>query len=305
MKTKKARTAAIGRLILGAVLGIMAHHLLVATAGDLEPSAPPGPTMKTLDEVEARIPIPGSATPTGTYVITSPGSYYLTGDRHANGGGITVTVDNVTIDLNGYSLIGGGYDIYTGVYMNLENNVEIRNGTIRNFQAAIYESNSDARNHRVIDVRAVSNSKKGIHLNGSGHVVKDCTASDNGASASDDVYGIYVGTNSIVTGNTARNNGNSCGGDVFGIYAGLGSTVTGNAVRGNGDSATGSRVYGIYADIGCTVIANTACRNGIGATGTGYGIFTRGSNLVDQNTAYSSGTNMNIEGTGTYGVNEY
>ena len=76
-------------LLLGIAIGAIALHLITADAGDLEPTAPPGPTMKTLDEVEARIPIPGSSSPTGTFVIISSGSYYLTGDRYANGGGIT------------------------------------------------------------------------------------------------------------------------------------------------------------------------------------------------------------------------
>ncbi len=270
METRKAKTAAIGGVILGVVLGVMSHHFLAATAGDLEPPGPPGPTMKTLDEVEARIPIPGSSSPTGAFVITSSGSYYLTGDRHANGMGITVTVDNVTIDLNGYSLIGGGYDVYPGVYMNSEKNVEIRNGTIRNFQSGIYESNSDARNHRVIDVRAVSNSLQGIYLAGSGHMVKDCTASNNGTSASSDVYGIYVGKSSTVTGCTANGNGEWVPGGgvlVAGIFANEGSRVIGNTANRNGEYALNASVAGICAMEGSRVTGNTANYNG-GADGS-------------------------------------
>ncbi len=353
-------------LTIGGMLGFAAGIALMlffnANAGDLEPTAPPGPTMKTLDEVEPRIPIPGSSSPTGAFVITSSGSYYLTGDRYANGGGIVVTVDNVTIDLNGYSLIGGGYDVYPGVYMNSENNVEIRNGTIRNFQSGIYESNSDARNHRVIDVRAVSNSLQGIYLAGNSHMVKDCTASDNGAWASSDVYGIYVGTNSTVTGSTANNNGASASDDIYGIYADARSTVTGNTACNNGDWAGDGDAYGIFAGQGCTVTGNTACdngdladagdvygiyanegctvtgntanenatsahgfyaggiyassgctvtgntarENGHGATSTVYGIYPKGSNLVDHNAAsYNVGTNLYISITSTYGVNEH
>ena len=54
----------------------------------LEPSALPAQSMKTLDEVEPRIPIPGSDTAVGTYVINSSRSYYLSGDRMCSGVGL-------------------------------------------------------------------------------------------------------------------------------------------------------------------------------------------------------------------------
>ena len=77
-----------------------------AVAGDLEPDTAPAPTMKTLDEVEPRIPILRSVSPADTVTITQSGSYYLIGDRYCSYTGIRVDTDNVTIDLMGYSLIG-------------------------------------------------------------------------------------------------------------------------------------------------------------------------------------------------------
>jgi hypothetical protein len=278
--------------------------------------------MKTLDEVEPRIPIPGSATATGTFVIDNPGSYYLAGDRNASGTGIEVNADNVTIDLMGYQLIGPGSGTNYGINTNGFDNVEIRNGTVRDFQIGIYEINSTARSHRVINVRAILNSQQGIYLKGGGHLVKDCTASENGASAEGYVYGIYVETSCTVTdctvldngagalsrvygiyaddgsevrGNTASHNGNYASSYVYGIYADASCTVTANMANHNGTSAS-ANVRGILAAIDCTVTGNTANHNGISASGNVYGIYAGTGCTVTGNTANKNATSATLSG---------
>jgi parallel beta-helix repeat protein len=227
------------------------------------------------------------------WTITTQGSYIIKQNLKANWHGIIVKANNVTIDLNGYSIAGnntsGGY----GVYMNGCSNVEIRNGTIRNFGlCGIYEGSS-GDSHRVINVRVVKNKNYGISLDGSNHMVKDCTVSNNmgGISAgsrstvsgnavySNGYYGIFADAGSTVSGNTADDNAYS------GIYAGSGSTISGNTAFGNGNN-------GISTGSGSTVKNNTAYFNRYD------GIHLGGNDLVDGNTAYdnnqSGGSYVNI-----------
>jgi hypothetical protein len=146
------------------------------------------------------------------YPINSPGFYYVTGNLTcASGNGITVSADDVTIDLMGFRLSGttGG----SGVWMNGRKNVEVRNGTFKGWGAVISESQSGS-GHRVLNVRADTNSI-GIFLYGLGHLVKGCTALSNAS------YGIFV-EGGTISGNVAS----QCG---TGIFCKWGSVI-GNSV---------------------------------------------------------------------------
>ena len=315
METKRKSAKVVVSLLALAGLAVFS---LFAVGGSLEPTAPPGPTMKTLDEVEPRIPISQADIP---LTISTPGSYYLTEDVTAAGTAIIVAVDDVTIDLAGFALVGPDSGTNYGIYMNGRSNVEIRNGTIRDFgYPAIYESSSIySSSHRAVNIRALSNGY-GIYLFGYGHLIKDCTAAENGSN------GIYAGKDCTVTGNTAYDNGftgigagggctvtgNTCydNGD-DGISTSDGCTVTGNTCCDNGDdgiyagsgsTVTGNTAYnndgtGISADSGCTVTGNTCYSN------VGYGIYASGYCLVDQNTAYGNSTNMSTGVGCVLGVN--
>lgn len=305
---------------------------VVLYAGDLDPAGPPtAGTMKPLDQVEPRIPIPASATPTGTYTITQSGSYYLTGNRYCSEDGIQVDADDVTIDLMGYSLIGTDSGSYYGIDIYGQKNVEIRNGTLRDFGFhGIYDADStNGGDHRILNVRALSNKRNGIYLVSRGNLIKDCTVSGNAEGAAGYSYGIYAGASSTVVNNTVRDNGRNATGRVYGIYSwhstvigntssengyeaedlvlgicAAGGTVRGNTATDNGQKATGSAVYGIYGGYGCSVVGNASYQNGADATGSVFGFYFASACLVDQNVAYdNNGTNMASPGTCTYGTN--
>ena len=324
METRRKSAKVVASVL--ALAGLVAFSVM-GYAGSLAPSAPPAPTMKTLDEVEPRVPIHASDLP---LTITESNSYYLVEDinftstaNHA----ITIECNDVTIDLMGYTLKGPDSGTKCGIYMNGRTNVEVRNGTVRDFYYGIHEDSTAGNQHRIINVRAVSNTQGGIWLNGSANLIKDCTVRENGTSAADIVYAIYAGASSTVTGNTSYDNGDyATGSYVYGIYAYQGSTVTGNTSFDNGDYATGSYVYGIYArfgstvtgntsfdngdyatggvygiraDTGCTVTGNTSCSNGGSAGGNVHGLYASTVNTVVGNTSYSNGE---YAGGNVYGI---
>lgn len=123
----KARTL-LPILALAAASGVVGSTF---GQGTLTPPGAPLPTMKTLDQIEARTAIPGGSAP---YTISAPGSYYLTGNLTVSSGdAINVASGNVTIDLNGFTISstsnpasGNGIAFSGG-----PSHIAIFNGTIR------------------------------------------------------------------------------------------------------------------------------------------------------------------------------
>ena len=74
METKQKTISLVAALL---VLVVLTALPMTAGAGNVGAKGPAGPTMKTLDEVEPRIPISQADIP---LTISSSGSYYLTED---------------------------------------------------------------------------------------------------------------------------------------------------------------------------------------------------------------------------------
>ncbi|MCW5775232.1 MAG: right-handed parallel beta-helix repeat-containing protein [Phycisphaeraceae bacterium] len=230
-----------------------------ALAGPIDPPAGPvTSTYKTLDQVEPRIPItaqtcPGNATV--LHVISAPGSYYLTGNLDVPAGkfGISITSDDVTIDLAGYTIAGGinGSGGITGFGV-ARKRITIRNGNIRGMVHGINLTQeagpgSESWWHVLEGLNVRGANTSGI-LVYSG-IVRDCSASHNADT------GIQVVTNAatVVDRCTAERNG---GTGI--IVAGNGSATVSNCVAGFNSSG------GIYCQRGVVVDCSATGNSGSG-----------------------------------------
>jgi parallel beta-helix repeat protein len=243
-------------------------------AGSLQPTAAPAPTMKTLDQVEPRIPIP-AGTGMATYTISTPGSYYFEGDRTATARGITISSANVTLDLMGYTLKGSDSGTNYGIFLSGDcNNVEIRNGTVRDFGSyGIYSNDYDAFSTRLIKLRVMSNKNRGVYLLSYSHLIQDCTFAENR------YYGISINTGTISNCIVYNNNG-------YGINMGDSTIITDCVVYDNNG-------VGIDADDGCTITNCDSYNN----NGTGINIGT--GSTIDKCSSYSNSSHGFWLGLGT------
>lgn len=253
-----------------------------------------------IDAAQDEVRTPISALP---YTINVSGSYYLTGNLAGSAGGIDITVDDVTLDLMGFTIDGGGNVSDYGINFTQRSNITIKNGTVKDFGlAGIYQDSTLGHYATVVDLQVLangtlgtSNAHSGIYLRSSNSHIERCTAGDNGG------HGIYAYTSSKLIDNTAHNNGGSYailglnGSNLTGntaynntgthtIYGGAGSSLSGNTAYSN------TSTYAIWGANGTSLSGNTAYSN------TGSGIYGNdGANLTD-NTAYLNAGNAAIHG---------
>ncbi len=151
------------------------------------------------------------------YIINSPGFYYLSGNLTYSGSStaITISANDVTLDLMGFSLTKSGAATTYGIYSG-GTNVEIRNGTVRGFYDGIILNGGQSR---IINIRAVGNASHGFVVEGSGNQVRGCTTCNT-------TRGIYMAGGTI-TSCTASDN------SVYGIYFRGPGCVLDNVVNNN------------------------------------------------------------------------
>src|SRR5436190_21610576 len=118
--------------LLSAVCILYPFSIILAQ-GPLTPPGAPAPVMKTLDQLDAKLEkrTPISSVP---LTITAAGSYYLTGNLTVGtGNAITVAADQVTIDLNGFTISStASPPSGTAVLLSgARQDVTVRNGRIR------------------------------------------------------------------------------------------------------------------------------------------------------------------------------
>ena len=242
------------------------------------------------------------------YTITEPGGfYYITKDMDAPAGSNAITVaagaSDVTIDLMGFAIIGpSGSGLETGIFIgSYAHNVEIRNGTLTDFDFNGIAGAGGANGLRVINIRVCYNDSYGISVSSArGTLIKNCKVFGNYQR------GIWTGPGSMVVENTCFKNTGT------GIYAGSGSTVKGNTCYENLGS-------GVYTEYGCTIQGNTCSENNDGIyaesgssvignacySNTQYGIRLSDNSYVGGNTCYTNGNNMNSCSTCTVSADNH
>jgi hypothetical protein len=221
--------------------------------GVLTPPGAPAPTMKSLDQIEARTPVDAVNTPGNVsfqFYINQPGSYYLTANVAVSGkSGIGISANNVTLDLNGFSLQGGVSGLISGIYAyNTCSNITIHNGAISGWNRGV----NCFANNVVLEHLMIFDNLIGMQCANS-VVIRDCTFLGNGAA------GVELdGADSLIVGNNFVGN-NTANSPAYGaIYiTGFNNRIEGNHVTGSGSPGNGILIFNSPSITNNIVIKNS------------------------------------------------
>ncbi|MFT3683742.1 MAG: hypothetical protein QM783_02250 [Phycisphaerales bacterium] len=290
------------RALLGISAGLIGVAALAhkATAGPLSPPAGPiGSTGRTLAEIEPRTPVHSlSGDTANVHVITQSGNYCLTSDiiRTAGKTAIRIAADFVTLDLNGFSMIGnrgssGGIESAIEISSS-RTGVVVRNGTVRGWpfygligygQRCRFENLLIDDNHAgglevfapfsLVHRCIVQNSAELSIGAGHGAVITECVVFGGNV-------GITTGEASVVRDCTVHNAGTAievgsgvverCTVRCISIAGSRGIVATQSA-RIEGNTVVGCSDTGIKAQFGSSVANNVIQQCGIGIDAVGGG----------------------------------
>ncbi len=268
--------------------------------GPLTPPGAPGPTMKTLDQIDThvgqagdrRIPIDAAHTPGDSadeFVITVPGSYYLTGNLVvAKTAGIEVKSDGVTIDLNGFSVTRGSGSGGDGIFILGGADVTVKNGRIAGFgiglqatSAVIFGGGDGLKGGKVQHLTVTNCSAAGLIVGG-GWRVESCLAHDNPGNGIDgDKAAIFTDCSALQNG---ADGFSLAAGSVVKNCSSLGNTGAGfaglNGLTIVNSTANANKTNGISVTSNATITGCAVGQNGSGATGSGI-VVTDGAVISD------------------------
>jgi hypothetical protein len=160
--------------------------------------------------------------------------------------GIEIAANNVTLDLNGFALLGGGHG-GSGIHIpGAQTNITVRNGTISDWVNNGVDSDSYFSMNLVFERLNISaNPAFGIYMSGAG-VVRDCICENNGT-------GIFLGSYSEAIGNICIGNGT-------GIFVvGSNNRIENNHVAASGSGGIQVSGNGNYNNL---IIKNSVSGNG-------------------------------------------
>jgi hypothetical protein len=249
MSQTKHRTSTLtATLFLALLSGWAVAGLLNPPSGAIQG------TMKPLTDVQPRTAINATNTPadaSNVFVISQPGSYYLTGNVAVAAGknGIKIAASHVTIDLNGFTIYGfaGSQDGITTSNV-FQMGIKIKNGIVRTFGLDGIDLAGSAvtwpQSAVIEDIQSTDNADHGIRINDG--QVRDCIVLKNG----DKGLVAIANHSTFVRGITARDNSTG------GIYAVL-ARIQDCVAEANG-------VTGIHVDNRGDVISCTSNGNSTG-----------------------------------------
>jgi parallel beta-helix repeat protein len=286
---RTARSAMKTKIQLVALLAIAALAAVFAQGPLTPPPGNPAPLMKTLDQVEPKIPINDLTAPgdqSKHHIISQPGSYYLTANLGVTRNhGISIAAAGVTVDLMGFEIKRTAFT--GGVAILLEDNSHrctVRNGSVSSPAGSFVDgvAGNFAENVSIIDLAVSNCAGEGIYAP-RGALLERCRVYQNAGG------GIYARLGGTLIHCVAYKNTGS------GIMTESGCTLIDCSAISTSDAGAGIRTGDGCTLSNCTAMANTH------SFASSYGIFTGPNCTVTGCTSSGNSTSHDPAGMDTGG----